>query len=238
MKHRREGRQRIRTRLHHFPHDVDLNGPCISQRHPYLIIFVRKYRSQLVLQESVRFFHRHATQVNRSQFLHVDCSVRRNGLPDAGLAGSPDVDDYLIARSQLIVGRCCHVAVRLKRQVPGIEDISSKYLILLCQFLRSRLVVRQGGCLILGFLPQPCFVQFRSLHVGSIRPHLLFILFLDSFRLFTGHSFSGQFHCNLLLLFPFLGRLFHIFYHLLVRHLRLCIHFRNRACHQKQWDDQ
>ena len=75
--------------------------------------------------------HGHAAEVDRADFLDIDGAVGRDILTDGVLAGAPDVDDDLIARTQTVVGRSGEVHARLEGEVFGVEDVASEHFVFL-----------------------------------------------------------------------------------------------------------
>ena len=219
-----EAAQGIGTRLHHLTHHIDLDGTGIAQgQTDFQIAFgtveTAVRLAQHLLEVIIGRAHGHAAQGNGADLLDIDGSVGRNLLTDGILAGSPDVDDHLIARAEPVVGRSSQIDTGFKCQVAGIEDVASEDLVLAGKFssigLRS---FQRCGSVLLHRLAQAGFIQFGTAHLRGIDSLLLFVQFLYSFGLFACDASPRQFSSQLTLVLPFGHPLFHVLQYLLVAH--------------------
>ena len=205
--------------------------------------------SQLLLQVVVGLSHRQSAQVHRSQVLHIDVAVGRDRLLNGRLRSAPDVDHHLIARAQLIVGRCRQVIACLEGHILVLEDAVSEDLLLLLlahhihhrrvgeeesELTRHHLLalhrvhlvlfllgtLQLHGTVLCRSLACPVLLGHGSAHTGRL-PVLHFPL--DAVHLVHGHALAQQVLGYLLLaLALFLGS-HHIFNHLVIGHF-LCRH--------------
>ena len=251
MKHRRERRQRIRARCHHFPHHVHLDGTDIPQCHLNIIARVRINLSQLLLQQLARLLDSHVAQKHRPHIINVHIAVGRDTQAHRVLARTPHVDNDLITRSQTVVFRRSHILVRLECQSFNVENISSEHIVLIgrCRrqivaLLHTLLHVVRPDTLILVrrtlrlFLAACCRrfpcprtgIQLRTAlprRGRTTRCRRTRVLRFQSQQLLLSGSFGQQLHRNGLLVLALLKCLLHIFYYLAVGHSALGI--RNGA---------
>ena len=168
MEYRRERRQRIRTRRHHFPHHVHLDGTDISQCHLDVIARIRINLSKFLLQQLACILNRHVVQVHRTQVDDVHIAVGRNLQPHGILASAPHVDNHLVTRSQAVVFRRSHAQVRLESQLFNVEDIPSEHIVLagnhrrqVAAFLHGLLHIFRPHTLV--HVCRTCLQEFRSI---------------------------------------------------------------------------
>ena len=217
MEHGGEGRQGVGARLHYFAHHVNLDGAGIAQgqadfKGPVGSVQSAVGLAQHTLQVFIGFAHGHAAQVDRTDFFDIDGAVGRNLLTDGVLAGSPDVDNHFVARTETVVGRGGEVDAGFESKVAGIEDVASEHLIFLCQFAAIRLRIFQygGGAFFLSGFAQAGLVLFGAAHFGSADSLFLFVQLLDTFGLFAGHATASQLGGHLALVLTFGHALFYI----------------------------
>ena len=73
-------------------------------------------------------------------------------MADSVLAGSPDIDNHFITRTQTIVQGSGDVDAGFKSQVTSVEDISSENLVAACEVLSARVVFQHIGSVFFHFL--------------------------------------------------------------------------------------
>lgn len=219
-----EAAQSIGTRLHHLTHHIDLDGTGIAQGKTDFQIALGTVETavrlaQHLLEVIIGRAHGHAAQGNGADLLDIDGSVGRNLLTDGILAGTPDIDDHLIARAEPVVGRSSQIDTGFKGKIAGIENVAPEHLVLAGKFgsigLRS---FQRCGSVLLHRLAQAGFIQFGTAHLRGIDSLLLFVQFLYSFGLFACDASPRQFSSQLTLVLPFGHPLFHVLQYLLVAH--------------------
>ena len=129
MEDRSECRHGVCTRHHHFTHHVHPDAACITQSHLNLVTLVSIYSAQFASQILFRVGNVHSVERNHSQSRDCDSTVRRNLLANGVLAGTPYIDDNLIARSQTVVLWSSHIHVRFESKIFVGEYIASEHLI-------------------------------------------------------------------------------------------------------------
>ena len=129
VEYRRKGGQRIGSGAQHFTHYIDLDGAGIAEGNLDIVAGVCINFAEFLFQDSLRFGYAHAVQQDKAQIGNIDVTVRRNGFADGVLAGSPDVDDYFITRTETVVGRSGHVHIGFEGQIFGVEDVTAEYLV-------------------------------------------------------------------------------------------------------------
>ena len=120
MEDRGERRQAVCARGCDLSQNVHLNRPQLTQRNTdirrgSLTRNARIFPREKTAKAVVGCVDRKPVQVDRTQLIDHDIALRGDGTPDVVLVLAPDVDDNLVARTQLIVFRGRKVRVRLER---------------------------------------------------------------------------------------------------------------------------
>ena len=248
MEDRSECRHGVCTRHHHFTHHVHPDAACISQSHLNLITLIGIYSAQFASQILFRVSNVHSVERNHSQSRNCDSTVRRNLLTNGVFAGTPYIDDNLIARSQTVVLWSSHIHVRFESKILVGEYIASEHLIFrIYRSYRSAILIQRHcyGGRVVHYHSTHNIITLSLLHVvfskvflsqsairiscfstACTRTNLSRLIhFLQSQDLVSAHSFGRKFHHQLLLALSLLCTFLYILNHLRVSHSRLS-HYR------------
>ena len=111
---------------HDFAHHLDLQRADAA--HGELEMAVAVALAELFLQRGLSLRYREAGQAHKAHIGDDDIAVGGDGLLHRLLAGAPDVDDYLVAGAQHIVGGRGNVLCRGEGEILRVEDIPAEHL--------------------------------------------------------------------------------------------------------------